>query len=332
MLYVYLHFYLGMLWKGLAGLPAKFPDGKRLDERAYPWLLNGLVRRHFALLLREGRPRLVQLKELTTIFLAWWTVPLTLFAFWVRYLRRHEGWGTGLHIGVLVAAVALGIIFYRSAARTLRGDQPPRFAWKAFSWDRTIYQVAGSAVMLLGLSFGAIEVPWVSADLVEAELSTKPENWTGIGKKEELDAQIAQVKGARLEGMDLRHALAVGAFLVKANLEDANLQGAFLVKAKLQGAHLVAANLQEAMLEDANLQGADLGLAKLQGASLYYANLQGASFQDAELRGTKLRYARGLSQKQLDLACGDAETELPTGKKIKTCPQEKKEQTEEEKK
>ena len=89
--YVYLHFYLGMLWEGLAGLPAKFPDGKRLDERAYPWLLNGLVRRHFAR-LKEGRPFLVRFKEWTTIFLAWWTVPATLFWFWLRYLRRHE-WG-----------------------------------------------------------------------------------------------------------------------------------------------------------------------------------------------------------------------------------------------
>lgn len=32
-LYVYLHFYLQMLREGLAGLPAIFPDGKRLDQR-----------------------------------------------------------------------------------------------------------------------------------------------------------------------------------------------------------------------------------------------------------------------------------------------------------
>ena len=51
------------------------------------------------------------------------------------------------------------------------------------------------------------------ADLVEAEVSIKPENWTGIGDEEQINAQIAQVKGARLEGMDLRYASADGAFL-----------------------------------------------------------------------------------------------------------------------
>ena len=206
MLYVYLHFYLGMLWEGLAGLPAKFEDGKRLDERAYPWLLNGLVRRHFPR-LQKGRPFLVRFKEWTTIFLAWWSVPLTLFAFWLRYLRRHEWGGTGLHIGLLVAAVALWIIFYRSAAQTLQGAKPPPLGWKTFWRDRRIYQAAGTAllgVLLSVLSFGAIEVPWVRADLREAELSIKPANWTGIGKKEQLDAQIAQVKKARLAGMNLR--------------------------------------------------------------------------------------------------------------------------------
>ena len=126
MLYVYLHFYLDMLWEGLAGLPAKFPDGRRLDERAYPWLLNGLVRRHLER-LQKGRPFLVRFKEWTTIFLAWCTVPVTLFGFWLRYLRRLEGGGTGLHVGLLLAAVALGIMFYRSAARTLRGAHLPPF-------------------------------------------------------------------------------------------------------------------------------------------------------------------------------------------------------------
>ena len=34
-LYLYFHFYLQGLWESLASLPAIFPDGKRLDERAY---------------------------------------------------------------------------------------------------------------------------------------------------------------------------------------------------------------------------------------------------------------------------------------------------------
>ena len=356
MVYVYLHLYLRMLWKGLAGLPAIFPDGKQLDERAYPWLLNGLVRRHFKR-LKEDRPPLVRLEEWTTIFLAWWTVPVTLAAFWLRYLRRHEGWGTGWHVVLILTSVVIGIMFYRSAARTLRGANPTTFRWKTFWRERRTFQAACTAllgVLLSVLSFGAIEgfrdnhalrffgmldargfppngavsggveqfvKKWVPlaletlgyspfADLVEAELSIKPENWTGIGDK----AQIAQVKKARLSRMDLRHALAFGAFLVKAGLDEADLQGAVLGGANLQGAVLEYANLQRANLEDANLQGADLAGANLQGADLYEAKLQGA----------ELRYGEGLTQEELDGACGDEKTELPSGMSIKPCPQEKK--------
>ena len=323
-LYVYLHFYLGMLWEGLAGLPAKFPDGKRLDERAYPWLLNGLVRRHFAR-LKEGRPFLVRFKEWTTIFLALWAVPATLFWFWLRYLRRHEWEGTGWHIALIVAAVALGIMFYRSAAQTLGGTKPPPFGWKTLWWNRRIFQVAGTALILLGLSFGAIkgfrgDPDGAGSDSAEqfakhrvvqafeklgyspfanldgTELSTKPANWTGSGDEDELTAQIGQVKKARLSGMNLRYASADGAFLVKADLDGADLRmatltGANLLGANLRGANLGGANLQGADLYDTNFQGADLQRANLQGTDLFGANLQDANLAHANLTAAELEEA-----------------------------------------
>jgi len=118
-LYFYLHLYLQMLWEGLSGLPARFPDGKRLDERACPWLLTCLVRRHFTR-LREARP---WGREVVSIFLAWWIVPLTLLWFWLRYLPRHKWGGTWLHIGLITACGAAGVLSYGNAARTLRGDR-----------------------------------------------------------------------------------------------------------------------------------------------------------------------------------------------------------------
>ncbi len=79
---------------------------------------------------------------------------------------------------------------------------------------------------------------------------------------------------------------------------------------------------KRADLRRANLQGAKLYGANLQEADLSRANLQGAILFDARLRGTNLRYARGLTQEQLDSACGDAETKLPPGMKIRTCTEE----------
>ena len=67
--YFYFHLYLQRLWRGLSTLPAIFPDGKALDEKAYPWLLNGLVRAHFRNLKLSQRP-LSRLENVLSIVLA----------------------------------------------------------------------------------------------------------------------------------------------------------------------------------------------------------------------------------------------------------------------
>ena len=69
-------------------------------------------------------------------------------------------------------------------------------------------------------------------------------------------------------------------------------------------AHLVGANLQDATLKDTRLQRADLT-----GAQLIGADLSGASF----------RLAKGLTQAQLDSACGSVTTALPEGLTIANC-------------
>ena len=118
--FFYLHFYLRRLWEGLAELPARFPDGKRLDQRAYPWLLNGLVRRHFER-LRE-RPFTSHLEEWFTIFLAWWAVPITLGGFWWFYfnLPSRDSIVTDLHIAVIMTSVIATLHFLRLTRRILR--------------------------------------------------------------------------------------------------------------------------------------------------------------------------------------------------------------------
>ena len=271
--------------------------------------------RHFTL-LKEGRTPIAHFEEWVTIFLAWWAVPVTLLGFWLRYLPRHEWVGTWLQIGLLVVAVALAIIFYRSAARTLRGDEPQPFGWRAPWRDRRAYQIAGivfAAIVFSVFSYGAIDgerirnpdltdvrtwVPWAFervgfstfANFREEDVSTKPANYWELSAED----RNKSVKGASLSSRNLRYADAVRAFLVNADLFLANLQGAYLG----------SANLQRAFLLDANLQGVNLRGAKLQGADL--------------------RFAKGLTQKQLEQACGDAETKLPGGFSIKPCPEASK--------
>jgi hypothetical protein len=311
-LYFYFHLYLLKLWESLAGLPAIFPDGKRLDERAYPWLLNGLVRRHFKR-LKTGRPFTSHIAEWITILLAWWVVPFTMMAFWLRFIPRHDWWGTCFHIGLIVIAVSFAIFFYRLCALTLQGKEKIGFRLQKFWKERRLYygvSVAMVCCIFLLLSYGSIEgvrptyfsgvdreinfysikeiVPWVFkkisydvfADFREREVSEKPSNYGEIDKQERLEF----VKGANLKEADLKNADMRGAFLVKAVLRDAILNGANLYGANLKQADLRSANLQQADLRNTNLQEAILWNANLQQAYLEFAHLQKAILVDANLQ------------------------------------------------
>jgi uncharacterized protein YjbI with pentapeptide repeats len=68
----------------------------------------------------------------------------------------------------------------------------------------------------------------------------------------------------------------------RANLRGANLEGADLRRANLEGADLEGANLRGADLEGADLRGANLRGAYLRGADLRGANLRGAYLYGAK--------------------------------------------------
>lgn len=123
----------------------------------------------------------------------------------------------------------------------------------------------------------------------------------------------AQLEKANLNGAGLEHAA-----LVAANLADAELIGASLSHSDLQDANLRSAHISDADLRGADLRGADLAKAELvrtnlRGANLRAADLDGAILTGADLRGANLFEAKGLLQNQLDRACTDDETKLPTG-------------------
>ena len=72
-------------------------------------------------------------------------------------------------------------------------------------------------------------------------------------------------------------------------------------------------------LSEADLQGADLSEAYLVGANLSRAYLGSANLSRTYLDDADLTDAVGLTQSQLDIACGDDKTLLPDGLTIKVC-------------
>jgi uncharacterized protein YjbI with pentapeptide repeats len=327
-IYFYFHLYLIKLWETLSGLPAIFPDGKRLDEIAYPWLLNGLVRRNFKL-LKKNRPFIAHVQEWLSIFLAWWVVPFTMVAFWLRFIPRHDWWGTGFHIGLIVLSVAFATIVYRLCKKTLEGMMKTKSDYEKFWYYNRIYFgfivfITFSFSILISYSsingvkhyladtskikFDRIEeaIPHVLqkvgfdvfANFREKIVSEIPPNYGQIEKTERID----YIDGANLKKRNLNNADMRKAFLVKADfrnaiLEYVNLEGANLQKANLSNAYLLKPNLSYAFLmaanfTNSNLQEPNLSFANLQKADLSNANLQNGNLSFSIFRGANLQNAK----------------------------------------
>jgi uncharacterized protein YjbI with pentapeptide repeats len=227
--YGYLLLYLQRLWDGLAELPAVFPDGRTLHQRAPSWLLTGLVNTYMVQ-LRAKRPPFMHVQTRLAVFLAWGMVPVTLGLFWVRYLPSHHHRGTTVQLVLLALALAWGLLCYVQARATLQG--------RAVQWSRqglgVCALVGGTCLGLYGMAAVAIEpsdcvahsfvkhflVGLGTANLIDADISTKPPSWTGTKEEE-----IGLVKGARLVNGRLQCARVTRGFLVKADLRNANLGG-----------------------------------------------------------------------------------------------------------
>jgi len=112
----------------------------------------------------------------------------------------------------------------------------------------------------------------------------------------------ADLRHARLAGLDLHGANLRGAHLARADLRQTNLAGAVLDEADLsavqayalnapgasfRGARLVGAQLEMARLMRADFSGADLRAANLEAGRLNFAWMIGTDLRDADLQETK---------------------------------------------
>jgi uncharacterized protein YjbI with pentapeptide repeats len=306
-LYLYFHFYLERIWEGLAGLPAIFPDGRRLDQIEYPWMLNGLIRAHFKH-LKKRRPITSYLQNFLTILLAWWIVPITLAAFWIRYLPKHDLWrGTMFHVFLITGSVMAATLFQRLSKAILRGTRGAPSYWTGWFRHSVIYRYIGMTAVLL-VAFG-----WISY----AAINGNRESIISRTLSSHADLKNVDLKESFLERVDLRYAnlyyvnlsnanLAVadfrdvsgwgsdytGAIFIDADLSKASLFGDNLFKkANFEEATLVSVNLSFAELEEANFKNALLNEASFLNAKLYKANFQGAHLRHADLSMAILKEA-----------------------------------------
>jgi uncharacterized protein YjbI with pentapeptide repeats len=122
---------------------------------------------------------------------------------------------------------------------------------------------------------------------------------------------IASIKAGR---HDCPHCYLAHADLTNQCVKHGNLEGAVFDDAKLTLMCMSYGDFKHASFRGADLSGANLAHAELDGA-----DLAGARLTITSIRAADLRHAKGLTQPQLDQACGDADTKLPANLHVKTC-------------
>ena len=110
----------------------------------------------------------------------------------------------------------------------------------------------------------------------------------------------------------------------RCELSGADLSNTCVKNGNLTGADFDGANLTLMCMSYADFSGATFRGTDLAAANLAHARLDGADFSGADLtitsfKGTDLTLARGLTQAQLDKACGDADTKAPAGLTVPAC-------------
>lgn len=127
-------------------------------------------------------------------------------------------------------------------------------------------------------------------------------------------AYLEAVASIKAGHHDCPHCMLAGADLTNQCVKDGNVEGADFDHARLVLMCMSFADFKGATFRGADLSGANLAHAKLDGA-----DLTGAKLNITSIKGTDLTHVKGLTQSQLDAACGDADTKVPAGMQVKTC-------------
>lgn len=146
-----------------------------------------------------------------------------------------------------------------------------------------------------------------------------------ITNQAERDAIAARVRGGAscagcdLFQIDLAYQAVSGRDFSRARIRQADLSVAIADRTSFARANASLTNFFGARLTGADFTEANVSEATFVGAYLGGARFANAVLTGADFSGAEMGSARGLTQEQLNTACGDATTILPTGMTIPSC-------------
>ena len=134
----------------------------------------------------------------------------------------------------------------------------------------------------------------------------------GAGPAPKADAAaVARIHGGIVD--------CVGCQLQGADLSNTCVKEHDLHGANFDGANALLMCMSFANFRGASFRGTELSGANLAGAKMDGADLTGAKTSITSFLGTDLTKVKGLTQAQLNVACGDTATKLPPGLHVHTC-------------
>ncbi|RKQ72045.1 uncharacterized protein YjbI with pentapeptide repeats [Litorimonas taeanensis] len=129
----------------------------------------------------------------------------------------------------------------------------------------------------------------------------------------------ATMTEAKVTNSILRSANLLRADLSRAHFEGNDFTASNLTSVKAPSVNFTGSNFSDAQLYHVNLREAVLDEASFKDVSFGFATLTDASLKGTDFSDAKMSNVQGLKQSQLDLACGNAMTELPDGLSIPYC-------------
>ena len=138
-------------------------------------------------------------------------------------------------------------------------------------------------------------------------------------------SQIASVKAGKsckecnLFQADLAYRDGANLNLSGSRLRQANLSLSTYDGVDFSSANLSVANLFGARFNHCDFSKSDLSKTSAVGTYFGTSNMSGANLTGANFSGADLSAVKGLTQTELNRACGDSSTRLPAGRTIPRC-------------
>jgi uncharacterized protein YjbI with pentapeptide repeats len=161
-----------------------------------------------------------------------------------------------------------------------------------------------------------VDTDFTSTDLRQVNLAGANLEKATLVRSSLSEAQAQKANFARIEAYRTSFAgmAAAGASFAGAEIQRADFTGADLTGADFQKAELGRAQFDKAVITGTKFMQANLSRADFRGAQFEgLLDFTGAFLFLTRFEGLNLTAATGLEQRQVDQACGDAATKLPSG-------------------